>query len=91
MGPATAPPAFQERVWRALTEIPTGETRTYTEIAASIGQPSATRAVANACGANALAVVIPCHRVIRTDGGLGGYRWGIDRKQALLARESRKS
>ena len=83
--------AFQERVWRALTEIPTGETRTYTEIAASIGQPSATRAVANACGANALAVVIPCHRVIRTDGGLGGYRWGIDRKQALLARESRKS
>jgi AraC family transcriptional regulator of adaptative response/methylated-DNA-[protein]-cysteine methyltransferase len=80
--------AFQERVWQALQAIPVGRTRTYADIAAAIGQPSATRAVANACGANPAAVAIPCHRVVRTDGGLGGYRWGIARKQRLLSREA---
>ena len=79
--------AFQERVWKALRVIPPGKTLTYTEVARKIGRPTATRAVANACGANPVAVAIPCHRVIRTDGGLGGYRWGIERKQVLLKRE----
>ena len=79
---------FQERVWQALRTIPPGATRTYTQLAAMIGSPSATRAVANACGANRIAFAIPCHRVIRTDGGLGGYRWGIARKQNLLDREA---
>ncbi len=79
--------AFQERVWQALRRIPAGATATYAEIAAMIGEPKSTRAVANACGANRVAVVIPCHRVVRTDGGSGGYRWGIARKEALLARE----
>lgn len=81
--------AFQERVWQALRAIPAGTTATYADIAGAIGMPRATRAVANACGANPLAVAIPCHRVVRTDGGLGGYRWGIGRKRALLAREAR--
>jgi AraC family transcriptional regulator of adaptative response/methylated-DNA-[protein]-cysteine methyltransferase len=81
--------AFQQRVWEALSQIPPGSTASYAEIAASIGQPSATRAVAQACGANRIAVLIPCHRVIRTDGSEGGYRWGIERKRALLAREAR--
>ncbi len=80
--------AFQERVWRALSAIPAGETRTYSEVARDIGAPGAARAVASACAANALAVAIPCHRVVRTDGSLSGYRWGVERKRALLAREA---
>jgi AraC family transcriptional regulator of adaptative response/methylated-DNA-[protein]-cysteine methyltransferase len=79
--------AFQLRVWAALRGIPSGQTRTYTQVAAAIGEPSATRAVANACGANPVAPVVPCHRVVRADGGLGGYRWGLARKRALLHRE----
>jgi AraC family transcriptional regulator of adaptative response/methylated-DNA-[protein]-cysteine methyltransferase len=80
--------AFQQRVWQALREIPPGRTSTYTEIAARIGAPKAVRAVAGACAANALAVAIPCHRVVRLDGSLSGYRWGVQRKRALLAREA---
>jgi AraC family transcriptional regulator of adaptative response/methylated-DNA-[protein]-cysteine methyltransferase len=79
--------AFQQRVWRALREIPAGETRSYTEIAKQVGAPGAVRAVGSACGKNPVAVVVPCHRVIREDGDLGGYRWGLERKRALLARE----
>lgn len=78
---------FQERVWAALREIPGGQTATYADIARAIGAPTATRAVAGACGANPLAVAIPCHRVLRSDGTLSGYRWGVDKKRALLARE----
>lgn len=81
--------AFQRRVWDALRTIPYGETRTYGEVARQIGQPTAARAVARACAENRVAVVVPCHRVVRGDRGLGGYRWGIERKRALLARESR--
>ena len=80
--------AFQQRVWQALRSIPAGQTASYAEIAARIGAPTATRAVAQACGANALAVAIPCHRVVRSDGALSGYRWGVERKRALLAREA---
>ena len=80
--------AFQQRVWQALRGIPPGGTATYTEIAARIGAPRAIRAVASACAANPIAVAIPCHRVVRMDGNLAGYRWGIERKRALLARES---
>jgi len=80
--------AFQERVWRALLEIPKGQTVSYTEVARRIGRPKAARAVASACGANPVAVVIPCHRVVRTDGSLSNYRWGIERKRRLLERES---
>ena len=76
--------AFQQRVWRALQEIPRGETRTYSEIAAAIGSPGSVRAVAGACGANPVAVVVPCHRVVGKDGALTGYRWGVERKRALL-------
>ncbi len=79
--------AFQWRVWQALTTIPAGETRTYQQLARSIGKPRAVRAVAGACAANKLAVVVPCHRVVRTDGTLGGYRWGLPRKAALLQQE----
>ncbi len=79
--------AFQQRVWQALSEIPHGETATYRDIAARIGAPQAVRAVAGACAANPLAVAIPCHRVLRSDGALSGYRWGVERKRALLARE----
>jgi len=79
--------AFQWRVWRALQRIPRGETRSYTEVAAAIGQPSAVRAVASACANNRVALVIPCHRVVRSDGGLSGYRWGPERKRKLLERE----
>lgn len=79
--------AFQIRVWNELRKIPRGETRTYGEIAQSIGQPTAARAVARACATNRVAVVVPCHRVIRNDGELGGYRWGTTRKKKLLARE----
>ncbi len=80
--------AFQERVWQELRRIPPGETLTYAALANRIGSPQATRAVASACAANPLAVVVPCHRVVRGDGGLGGYRWGLARKEALLAREA---
>jgi AraC family transcriptional regulator, regulatory protein of adaptative response / methylated-DNA-[protein]-cysteine methyltransferase len=79
---------FQQRVWQALREIPAGTTASYGEIAKRIGAPRAVRAVAQACGANPVAVAIPCHRVVRTDGALGGYRWGIARKRALLDRET---
>jgi AraC family transcriptional regulator, regulatory protein of adaptative response / methylated-DNA-[protein]-cysteine methyltransferase len=79
--------AFQARVWRALQKIPLGKTASYTEIATALGQPKAVRAVAQACAANKLALLVPCHRVIRSDGELGGYRWGLERKRALLARE----
>lgn len=81
--------AFQQRVWQALREIPAGTTASYAEIATRIGQPAAVRAVAQACGANAIAVAIPCHRVVRTGGALSGYRWGVERKRELLAREAR--
>lgn len=80
--------AFQQRVWRALQAIPAGATASYAEIARRIGAPRAVRAVAGACAANPLAVAIPCHRVVRTDGGLSGYRWGVERKRKLLARET---
>ncbi|CAB3753395.1 AraC family transcriptional regulator [Burkholderia paludis] len=80
--------AFQERVWQALREIPPGATVSYSEIAERIGAPKAMRAVAQACGANHLAVAIPCHRVVRQDGDISGYRWGVDRKRELLRRES---
>jgi AraC family transcriptional regulator, regulatory protein of adaptative response / methylated-DNA-[protein]-cysteine methyltransferase len=79
--------AFQARVWRALQKIPLGKTASYSEIAAALGQPKAVRAVAQACAANKLALLVPCHRVIRSDGDLGGYRWGVERKRILLARE----
>src|SRR5512140_739251 len=81
--------AFQQRVWQALCQIPAGKTASYAEIASRIGAPTAVRAVAQACAANALAVAIPCHRVVRTDGDLSGYRWGVERKRELLAREAR--
>lgn len=81
--------AFQHRVWQALTEIPPGTTQTYAEIAERIGAPTAVRAVARACAANPIAVVVPCHRVVRTGGALSGYRWGIARKRALLDKEAR--
>ncbi|OLE32485.1 MAG: bifunctional transcriptional activator/DNA repair enzyme protein Ada [Alphaproteobacteria bacterium 13_1_20CM_3_64_12] len=79
--------AFQARVWRALQKIPPGRTATYSDIAAALGQPRAVRAVAQACASNKLAVVVPCHRVVRRDGDLAGYRWGVERKRALLAKE----
>lgn len=81
--------AFQQRVWQALRQIPAGETATYAEVAQKIGQPTATRAVAGACATNHIAIAIPCHRVIRNDGSLSGYRWGIDRKRSLLSREGK--
>jgi AraC family transcriptional regulator of adaptative response/methylated-DNA-[protein]-cysteine methyltransferase len=80
--------AFQQRVWSALQAIPSGKTTTYKEIARAIGQPKAVRAVAQACGANPLAVAIPCHRVVRSDGDLSGYHWGVERKRKLLDREA---
>lgn len=83
--------AFQQRVWKALLNIPAGRTATYTEIAKRIGSPAAVRAVAGACAANALAVAIPCHRVVRHDGSLSGYRWGVERKRALLDMEAAQS
>lgn len=79
--------AFQWKVWRALQAIPYGETRPYAEVARAIGKPRAVRAVARACATNPVAVVVPCHRVVATGGGLGGYRWGVERKRQLLARE----
>jgi AraC family transcriptional regulator of adaptative response/methylated-DNA-[protein]-cysteine methyltransferase len=83
--------AFQTRVWAALQTIPRGTTLSYSEVAKRIGRPSAVRAVARACATNPVALLIPCHRVIREDGGLGGYRWGIERKEQLLAREGANS
>jgi AraC family transcriptional regulator of adaptative response/methylated-DNA-[protein]-cysteine methyltransferase len=80
--------AFQRRVWQALREVPSGTTTSYSRIAERIGAPKSVRAVAQACAANNLAVAIPCHRIVRTDGGLAGYRWGIERKRALLDREA---
>ena len=80
--------AFQQRVWAALREVPSGRTASYAQIASAIGQPSATRAVAGACGANPVAVAVPCHRIVRQDGKLSGYRWGVSRKRALLHREA---
>lgn len=80
--------AFQQRVWQALRDIPAGETAGYRDIATKIGSPKAVRAVAQACAANHIAVAIPCHRVVRTDGALSGYRWGVERKRALLDREA---
>ena len=82
--------AFQQRVWRALQGVPAGETVSYTELARRIGSPKSVRAVGQACGANALAVAIPCHRVVRNDGALSGYRWGVERKRALLEREAKE-
>jgi AraC family transcriptional regulator of adaptative response/methylated-DNA-[protein]-cysteine methyltransferase len=82
--------AFQEQVWQALSTIPPGETRTYSEIAQEIGRPTAVRAVAAACAANPVAVAIPCHRAVRRDGTLAGYRWGVKRKAALLQREKER-
>jgi AraC family transcriptional regulator of adaptative response/methylated-DNA-[protein]-cysteine methyltransferase len=83
--------AFQWQVWRALQRIPEGATRSYQAVAAELGRPSAARAVARACASNRIAVLIPCHRVVRGDGGLGGYRWGMTRKAALLAREGARA
>ena len=80
--------AFQRRVWEELRRIPYGSTRTYGEVARAIGQPAAIRAVARACATNPVSVVVPCHRVVRADGNLAGYRWGLDRKKALLEHES---
>lgn len=81
---------FQRRVWRALQAVPAGATTTYAELARAIGAPKAVRAVGSACAANPVAVAIPCHRVLRGDGGLSGYRWGLVRKRALLEREARE-
>jgi AraC family transcriptional regulator of adaptative response/methylated-DNA-[protein]-cysteine methyltransferase len=81
--------AFQQRVWEALRKIPAGSTASYTEVARRIGAPQSVRAVASACASNAIAVAIPCHRVVRTDGALSGYRWGVARKRELLAREAK--
>ena len=83
--------AFQRRVWEVLRAIPPGETTSYAKVAARIGNPTAVRAVASACGANPLAIAIPCHRVTAADGRLAGYRWGIERKQRLLERERRRA
>ena len=80
--------AFQRRVWQALHAIPAGETRSYADLARAVGAPAAARAVAGACAANKLAVAVPCHRVVRGDGSISGYRWGVERKRALLAREA---
>jgi AraC family transcriptional regulator of adaptative response/methylated-DNA-[protein]-cysteine methyltransferase len=79
--------AFQARVWQALREIPRGQTRSYAEVAQAVGQPSAVRAVARACATNPVAIAVPCHRVIGSDGSLTGYRWGIERKKKLLEME----
>ena len=80
---------FQRRVWHALRQIPAGATASYSDIATRIRAPNAARAVAQACAANPLAIAVPCHRVVRSDGALSGYRWGMARKQALLSREAR--
>jgi AraC family transcriptional regulator of adaptative response/methylated-DNA-[protein]-cysteine methyltransferase len=81
--------AFQLRVWQALQQIPAGETRTYSQLAAELGNPAATRAVARACATNRVSVLVPCHRVVGVSGSLTGYRWGVARKRQLLAAEQR--
>ena len=81
---------FQEKVWQALMEIPPGETVSYAQLSHSLGHPKAARAVARACASNRLAVLVPCHRVIRGSGDLAGYKWGIERKQKLLKQEARE-
>ena len=81
---------FQRRVWDELRRIPRGETRTYSDIAKAVGAPAAVRAVGSACGANPVALVVPCHRAVRADGGLGGYAWGLGRKKKLLELEKKK-
>ncbi|WP_233843517.1 methylated-DNA--[protein]-cysteine S-methyltransferase [Dyella sp. 2HG41-7] len=83
--------AFQWRVWEALTRIPAGTTKSYGELAAMIGKPGAARAIGQACGSNRLALLVPCHRIVREDGSLGGWRWGVEFKRALLAREEQRS
>jgi len=83
--------AFQWRVWNALTRIPSGITKSYGELAAELGMPKAARAIGNACGNNRLALIVPCHRIVREDGSLGGWRWGVERKRELLASERRDS
>jgi AraC family transcriptional regulator of adaptative response/methylated-DNA-[protein]-cysteine methyltransferase len=83
--------AFQWRVWEALTRIPEGVTKSYGELASELGMPRAARAIGNACGNNRLALLVPCHRIVREDGSLGGWRWGVDRKRELLAREKRRT
>jgi len=80
--------AFQRRVWQELQKIPRGATRTYTQVAKALGKPQSVRAVARACATNPVSIVVPCHRVIRTDGNLAGYRWGLQRKEKLLEREA---
>ncbi len=82
--------AFQKSVWNALRNIPAGTTASYLDIAKKIGKPKAVRAVAQACGANHISIAIPCHRVVRSDGALSGYRWGVERKKELLEREKRR-
>ncbi len=82
--------AFQAQVWRALQKIPPGQTTSYSEIAAALGRPQAVRAVARAIASNKLAVLVPCHRVVRSDGELAGYRWGVERKRALIAASTRR-
>jgi AraC family transcriptional regulator of adaptative response/methylated-DNA-[protein]-cysteine methyltransferase len=79
--------AFQQRVWQALRQVPAGQTVSYAELAERLGVAAGARAVAGACAANPVAVAIPCHRVVRNDGSISGYRWGVERKQALLERE----
>lgn len=86
---APAGTRFQHQVWQALREVPSGSTASYHTIAAAIGRPGSARAVAGACAANPLAVVVPCHRIVRSDGSLSGYRWGVERKRRLLERERR--
>lgn len=83
--------AFQRRVWNELQKIPRGATRTYTQVARALGKPRSVRAVARACATNPVSIVVPCHRVIRTDGTLAGYRWGLQRKQKLLEREAERA
>jgi AraC family transcriptional regulator of adaptative response/methylated-DNA-[protein]-cysteine methyltransferase len=83
--------AFQWRVWRALQEIPRGQTRSYAEVAEAVGRPRAARAVARACASNRVALLVPCHRVVRADGSVGGYRWGVSRKRRLLEAERTRS
>jgi AraC family transcriptional regulator, regulatory protein of adaptative response / methylated-DNA-[protein]-cysteine methyltransferase len=82
--------AFQWRVWDALTRIPAGTTKSYGELAAEIGKPGAARAIGQACGSNRLALLVPCHRIVREDGTPGGWRWGVERKRALLAQEEER-
>lgn len=89
--PLDVPAAFQQRVWQALQSIPAGQTVSYSELAQRLGMPQAARAVASASAANPIAVAVPCHRVVRNDGSISGYRWGVERKRALLLREAQQA